>query len=202
MDPEHYPRVSTILRDMGLVRPYPEGVPAVEWGRARGTAVHKAIHLYEQGLLDPLTLHADVAGPFQSYLAFKKDTGYEPEAVEEPVVSTRLRVRGTPDTYGPFPTERAILDVKCSKQPDFEGAAFQLAAYALALAEPYTCRMCVSAAQFGPCTCLPLALPRRYVLQLGDESYRVHDVTSAEAASIFEAACRVWWAQRTKLVLP
>lgn len=191
MEPEHYPRVSTILRDMGLARPYPEGVPAVEWGRARGTAVHKAIHLYEQGLLGDLwTLHEDVRGPFLSYLAFKKDTGYQPEAIEEPVIHAGLRYRGTLDSRGDYHGSPSILDFKCSKQPDLEGAAYQLAAYAMTICtlDPVD-------------TCWASALPR-YVVQLGEDSYRVHNVTSRDAASIFEAACRVWWAQRTKLVLP
>jgi hypothetical protein len=180
-----YPRVSTILRDMGLCKPYPEGVPAVEWGRARGTAVHAAIHFYERGLLDPPGLHPDVAGPFAAYLAFKKDTGYEPEAVEEAVVHRGLRYRGTLDSRGEYAGNQAILDFKCSKQPDLEAAAYQLAAYSSAWT--------ATAYPSGIYDDDP-APHRRYVVQLGEESYRVYDVTSGEAASIFEGAVRVWWA--------
>ena len=179
---ELYPRVSTILRDMDLVKPYPEGVPAVEWGRARGTAVHLAIKLHEEGMLDAASLHKDVAGPFAAYLAFKEATGYKPQAFEEPVYHDTLRYRGTLDSRGdcdfgggPAP---AILDLKCSKQPDLEGATYQLAAYAIALDDPW---------------------PSRYVIQLNDESYRIHDVTSGKAVRIFEAAAIVWHAQREGL---
>lgn len=183
-----YPRVSTVLREMGLSKPYPEGNPNVEWGRARGTAVHKAIELYEAGLaLD--TLHPDVLGPFTSYLQFKDEVGYIPLAWEEPVVHPGLRYRGTLDSRGVYKGEMAVFDFKCSKQPDLEGAAYQLGAYALALA---------STDAEGPGTPF-VDLPPRWVVQLGEDSYRVHDVTSVQAVTIFEAAVTVYWAQREKL---
>lgn len=195
-----YPRVSTILRDMGLAKPYPD-LPAVEWGRARGTAVHKAIQLYEQGALDETCLHPDIAGPFKAYQAFRGDTGYHPEAFEERVCHDGLRFRGTLDSRGachrlsgltPGGSCRVrpntidgpcILDFKCSKQPQLDAAAYQLGAYALAL-EPE---------QFHD---ERRPFPPRYVIQLGDEGYRIHDVSSDKAIEIFACASRVWWAQR------
>jgi hypothetical protein len=186
LDPaaEFYPRVSTILREMGLSKSYPEGNPAVEWGRARGSAVHKAIALYEAGaVLGPL--HPDVQGPFAAYCQFKDETGYKPEAWEKPVYHTGLRFRGTLDSRGIVEGTMAILDFKCSKQPDLDGAALQLGAYASAWASFFLPSM--------------VTLPSRYVIQLGEESYRVHDVTVTEAVSIFEAATIVYWAQREGL---
>ncbi len=179
-----YPRVSTILADSGLSKPYPDGVPAVEWGRARGTAVHKAIALAQEGLLDETRLHPDVAGPFQAYKAFVADTGYQADAWEEPVYHDALRLRGTLDSRGrgrftlTLEGYEAVIDFKCSKQPDLEAAAYQLAAYAMALDG------------ISPTTMLP-----RFVVQLGDEHYRIHDVTNPKAITIFEAACIVWHAK-------
>lgn len=171
-----YPRVSTVLRDMSLSKPYPE-IPAVEWGRARGKAVHKAIELYERGVLDVSTLHEDVAGPFQGYLAFKKETAYEPKAFEDAIYHDGLRFRGTLDSRGCFHGvgETDILDFKCSKQPDLNAAAYQLAAYAIGL----------RGIEEQP-------LASRFVIQLGDGSYRIHNVTSERAIEIFQAAVTVW----------
>jgi len=184
MEEAEYPRVTEILRDMGLSKPYPEGVPAVEWGRARGSAVHRAIELWEASALDTARLHPDVEGPFQSYLKFKMDTGYTADAVEKPICHATLRYRGTLDSQGVYKGDMAILDFKCAKQPDLEAAAYQLGAYALA-------------EQNGK----PFPLPR-YVIQLGEDSWRPYDVTSPEAVSIFEGAVRVWWAQRERLTFP
>ena len=178
-----WPRVSTILKDMGLVKPYPEGVPAVEWGRARGTAVHLAIRYLEEGCLDETTLHPDVAGPVRAYKAFKQDTGYQPKAFEEPVAHPGFRFRGTLDSRGVYLEHHAILDFKCSQRPDLDAARYQLAGYAIA------------------CWALTLDKPLwdeafpRYVVQLGEETYRVHDVTSNEAIEVFAAAVKVWWAR-------
>ncbi len=176
-----YPRVSRILVEMGLRKELPD-LPNIRWGRARGHAVHKAIELYERGELDPSTLHPDVRGPFAGYLAFKADTGYRPEAVEEAVVHRGLRYRGTLDSRGKYEGEMAVLDFKCG-EPDKQAAAYQLAAYAMA--EPFL-----------------LAVAPRYVVQLREDSYRVHNVTSDEAVQVFEAAAILWWAQRERLVLP
>ena len=185
-----WPRVSTILKDMGLVKPYPEGVPAVEWGRARGTAVHLAIRYLEEGCLDETTLHPDVRGPVRAYQAFKRETGYQPEAFEEAVAHAGLRFRGTLDSRGALGRMPTILDFKCSKQPDLTAAAYQLAGYSVALAHTINS----TAPRYVHESSL-LWGGKALVIQLGDESYRVHDVTSLEAADIFEAAVKVWWAR-------
>jgi hypothetical protein len=180
--------VTDILKAMGLTKPYPEGVPAVEWGRARGKSVHQAIALFEEGE-DLGPLHADVRGPYDQYLRFRETTRYVPRTFEHPVVHPRLRYRGTLDSEGVFGGGEAVLDFKCSKQPDLQAAAYQLAGYALALA----------AMEEAAAPGATAILRRCYVIQLGEDSYRVHEVTSSVARSVFEAAVLVWWAQREKL---
>jgi hypothetical protein len=165
---------------MGFSRPYPD-LPIVEWGRARGKAVHKAIELYEAGELDETSLHPDVHGHFQSYLAFKEDTGYSPSANELPVFHDGHRYRGTLDSYG-YLTRNGkwgslvIVDFKCSTKPDLQSAAYQLAAYAEAIPGP--------GAPF---------VEARLVVQLNKDKYKIHDVTSEKATEIFLAAVKVWW---------
>lgn len=177
-----WPRVTEVLRDMGLSRPFPD-LPAVRWGRDRGRAVHRAIQLYEEGKIGGTTrLHVDVAGPVRSYMRFKEETGYAPLAVEEAVCHAGLRYRGTLDSRGAYEGGPSILDFKCSDRPDLSAAAYQLGAYALAwqAQEPWDC----------------VDLPARYVIQLREESWRAYEVSDPEAVTIFESAVRVWWAQR------
>lgn len=182
-----WPRVTELLRLMGLAKEFPD-LPAVRWGRDRGRAVHMAIELFEQGELDETTLHPDVLGPFAAYQAFRRDTDYEPVAFEEPVSHALLRYRGTLDSRGHLDGRSVILDFKCSKQPDLEAATYQLAAYAAAWAH--------TEALDTPIT---EPLPPRYVVQLMDESYRIHDVTSSAAVRVVEAAAVLYWAQREGL---
>lgn len=167
---EFYPRVSTVLRDMGLTKPYPE-IAAVEWGRARGRAVHRAIELYEDGILDETNLHPDVAGPFEGYKKFKHECHYTPEAWEEAVYHDVLRFRGTLDSRGTCGVRRMLVDFKCSKQPDLQAAAYQLAAYGL---------------------CNDNSVMAPIVVQLLDGSYKVHHVYSEDAITIFSGAVRLW----------
>lgn len=191
MSVETYPRVTEILKAMGLSKDFPD-LPAVRWGRDRGRAVHRAIELHESGDLDPATLHEDVRGPFASYLLFKAETGYTPLAFEEPVVHADLRYRGTLDSRGFYEGRPAILDFKCSKQPDLTAAAYQLGAYALAWAHE-TGMDAFNRDRLGD------GLPPVYVIQLGEESYRSYPVATTAAVDIFIGAVRVYWAQREGL---
>ena len=176
-----WPRVSTILKDMGLVKPMPEGLPALEWGRARGSAVHAAIALYEAGSLDPASLHPDVVGCFEGYLRFKLEQEFLPLAVELPVQHDSLRYRGTLDAHGTVKGGGTVLvDFKCSKQPDLTACAYQLAAYGLTFKAP-------DAPEEQWCVSLR-----------SDGTYRLWDVWSMKAEEVFMAAVTVWWAQRER----
>ena len=178
---DEWPRVSTILRDMNLAKPYPPFVPHIEHARLRGQAVAEAIRLHELGQLDPGQLHPDVGPRFVSYLAFRRL--FQPVDVERKVSSPTLRVRGTLDAVGYWrdlvPQQPIIVDYKCSDKPDLDAATYQLAAYALL--------------QFPALA--PDAVPT-FCIELREEGYRIHDCTSPDAAHIFTAAARLWWAQR------
>lgn len=176
---EAWPRVSTILKEMGLSKRYPDGIPALEHARARGSAVHKAIELYEAGTLDVDRLHPAIAPYFRGYLAFKAGEGFQPVDIELPVAHATLRYRGTLDARGTLTADdgaRVLVDFKCSKQPDLTACTYQLAAYDMA--------------SDGGCS------DRRLCVALGEECYRVWDVLNPAADVIFEAAVRVWWAQK------
>lgn len=174
-----WPRVSQILTDLGLRKPVPD-TPATRWGRARGTAVHRAIQLHAQDALDPTTLHDDVAGCFAAYLRFRKDHDCVLEGVEMPVFHTLLRYRGTLDAYGVVDANRVILDYKCGERADLDGATLQLAAYSMALDPP-----CHHGGWI--------------VLLRPEGSYQVTKRHLSKAADLFTAAVTVWWAQREGL---
>ena len=176
-----WPRVSTVLRDMGLAKPYPPFIPHIEHARLRGQAVAEAIRLHELGQLDRGPLHPEVGPRFVSYLAFRRL--FHPVEVEREVSSAELRVRGTLDAAGYWrdlvPQQSIIVDYKCSDKPDLDAATYQLAAYAL-LRFP---------------TMPPGTVPT-FCVELREEGHRIHDCTSPDAGHIFTAAVRLWWARR------
>lgn len=102
-----------------------------EWGSEfamqRGRAVHHAIHLYEQGVLDWNTVDERIKGYMRAYEKFRQEMKIEPIATEEIVYSKAYGFCGTLDMR----TERMVFDFKTGVKSFTHG--MQLAAYVSAL---------------------------------------------------------------------
>ncbi len=117
------PSVTRILQDMQLVRPY-EGDP---WYGVRGSAVHLATHLLDQGTLDWTTVDPAIKGFVEAYAEFKEREGWEFEHSEERLSNYKYKYCGTPDRFMP------LIDIKCGDSHE----PLQLEAYAELIRENY-----------------------------------------------------------------
>ncbi len=115
-----------------------------EDGREVGKAAHLGCRFYDEGRLDWASLEtprgateraarlmAKVRGRVQSYVAFRKDTGFEPDLIEYVTYSEALDVAGTIDRTGTFPPSPVIwlIDLKGGAVQEWHGE--QTAGYTL-----------------------------------------------------------------------
>jgi hypothetical protein len=104
-----------------------------EWARDRGSAVHRAIQLYEAHDLDMSTIDEYVRPFFNGYLKFRGEYDWHPEHSELHVWSNRHQYAGTLDGVGKSRGIKTILDYKTGQLTKAVG--IQLTGYALAHAE-------------------------------------------------------------------
>jgi hypothetical protein len=104
-----------------------------DFGRRRGSAVHKAIEFMLDGSLDLNSIDPKISGYLDAYRAFAEDTGFEVLEVERKVWSPTRRYAGTLDQVGDLNHRRAIVDVKTGKLEPATG--IQLTGYADAYQE-------------------------------------------------------------------
>jgi hypothetical protein len=124
-----------------------------------GTAVHRAIELYEDGTLDMTALDPAIEPRLSAYLAFKSDADVFPDAREQVVYNSLYGYCGRFDFIGDVNGEKAIIDWKSGLVNHV--VAMQLAAYAACQADPSSYA--------------------RYSLQLRDDgSYRLHPYKRAD----------------------
>ncbi len=117
------PGVTGIIRACGLM----DENGWNDYARERGTAVHKAIELYEQADLDAASLDQVIIPYLDGWIAFKNDTGYESDTLEQMIYSPTYRYAGTLDQTGFIRCKTCVLDIKTgSFQPWW---ALQTAAY-------------------------------------------------------------------------
>ena len=128
---EPYPRVTQILRDVGLGADFSRVPQArLEYARMRGEALHLAIRYHHEGTLDEASLHPDVKPGFEAYLRFLADTKHEPIASEIELIHPAWQYQGHPDRIGFFNGgRRVLLDWKFTDGFKFLPTAYQLAAY-------------------------------------------------------------------------
>lgn len=126
-----------------------------EWARDRGSAVHRAIQLFEADDLDESTIDENVRPFFDAYLKFKAEYRWEPLESELHVWSARHQYAGTADCVGRTHGTKAIVDYKTGQLTPAVG--IQLTGYALAHAE---CRHSVITKLLG-------------VRLVGDGTYRI-----------------------------
>ncbi len=168
------PSVSEILQATGLMQSYRGLAPE---HAQRGQALHEAIRLDAEGVLDPTSLHPEILNGYAAYRRFLAETDHVPVASEVEVVDTARGFCGHIDRIGHHggDSHRALYDWKFSNQPDLKGARYQLAGYALLDGD-------------ADVAC--------YVVNLRkDGTYRLHDVTDAESREVFLAALKVYRAR-------
>jgi len=109
---EVLPSVTEILAPLNDLSRVPADV--LDTARARGKAVHAAVEQLELGRIDWATLSDEVAGYLTGWVAFKNDTGWVSDAVEQPLYCTAPRYAGTPDLIGQLGGVRTVLDLKAT----------------------------------------------------------------------------------------
>lgn len=164
-------------------------VEALELALARGTAVHKAIELEEEGTLDPDSVDHRVLPYLSQYRLFRASTRFQVMHCELPVASRTYGYAGTLDLLGELHSSVQTLDLIDVKT----GAALpvtvgpQTAGYAEAVRE--TLRV-------------PLGRRiRRFALHLTPRSFKLEPLRNDAAdRAMFLSAVNLWrWTRENKL---
>jgi len=74
-----YPGVTSVIRTAGLMGWMPDD----DWYLDRGHAVHSACELWDKGTLDEDALDPQIRPYLDAWRAYRRDTGYHAENVEE-----------------------------------------------------------------------------------------------------------------------
>lgn len=120
------PNVTGILKDVGLI----DGKWFTDFARDRGTAVHMATAMHDEGTLDSATVDPRIEGYVAAWVLFRKESGFVPTLVEAVVANQTPRYAGTLDRAGLMGGDAGkscILDIKTGAIPAW--AALQTAAY-------------------------------------------------------------------------
>ena len=102
-----------------------------DWGRERGSAVHKAIEYHNDGDLDYDSLDPNIVGYFDAYLKFKEQKRWFPSESELHVYDSVRGFAGTLDALGIMKNLVTIVDFKTG--PLTRAVGLQLSGYAIAL---------------------------------------------------------------------
>lgn len=104
------PRVSAILRMSGLCADN-DRVP--QWALDRGSAVHAATALDDQGRLDESSVVPEIAGHLAAWRKFRREMSATPIEIEKAVKHSALGYRGTLDRVMAWGPDRWVVDIKC-----------------------------------------------------------------------------------------
>ena len=75
-----------------------------EYSRTRGTYVHAARHLDDNGDLEESTLDPVIAPYLEAWRRFKRESGFVVDQSEIPLANALYKYAGKPDVIGHFPT--------------------------------------------------------------------------------------------------
>ena len=115
-DGEVVPSVNQILSDMGFQQGY-ENIPAY-YGR-RGTLVHEASVMLDQGTLDMDSLDPRLAPFLLAYQRFCTERDYQPYAWEERFYQSSYEYAGTVDRYAFVDGDPTVIDLKTSSRSHY-----------------------------------------------------------------------------------
>lgn len=173
VDGVRVPSVTEVLWMTGFVDFSGIPVSQLEAARERGHLAHAAVAEFETL---GATLVSDEIQPYlAAYQLFKKQTGFEPELVETPLVSKRHDFAGTLDLFGPLYGDDTLLDLKTSAVVA-SWVGMQLAGYGVLVREnmPHVARVKRAALRLLP-----------------DGTYRLDPFKNVEDRGDFLAALRV-----------
>lgn len=134
---EPIPSVSQIIRFMRL--PEFDFVQRNEAAMLRGTHVHEATHLFDEGRLDWTTVNDEVAPYLAAWMNFCAEHGYQPFCGEQIVCNDAPLYGGKYDTVGLMRGHEypALIDRKTCLQPHTcKWWELQLEGYAACMREP------------------------------------------------------------------
>jgi hypothetical protein len=124
LDGKKIPSVTEILKDAGWI----DTTWYKQSGTDRGTAVHEATEFIDRGDLDVEDFKSEPwYGYIEAYMAFKRETGFEPVYIEEQLAHPEWKYAGTLDRIGKIAGEVILLDIKTGAAANWHG--IQLAAY-------------------------------------------------------------------------
>lgn len=131
LDDQVVPSVTGILRASGLIDF--GGIPerTLADARERGTAVHRAIHYYNESDLDVAWFRRTFpayAGYLNAWMLFREQRHFVPLMNERRIASRRYRFAGTLDCLGLLDGALVLVDFK-SGNPQDVAADLQTAAY-------------------------------------------------------------------------
>lgn len=125
------PSVTTILADCGLI----DTTYFNELAAWRGSLVHLACQLHDEGDLDESTLDPALIPYLTAWKSFKLETGWFAYQIECPRRSSLHGFVGTPDQIGAFPNGEYLTDLDIKSGEAHYSTKFQTAGYTLLAAE-------------------------------------------------------------------
>ena len=166
VDGQKWPSITQILTAEGFIDPefY------TEYGRQRGSLLHKVIHWHVIGELDESSVAPELQGRYSAWLAFEQDTGFRSIEVEKPAISELYRFAGIPDHYCRIFGKEAVIDAKSGGKEAWHG--LQTAAQEILIGK---------------------SLPR-YSLHLKENGkYKLEPHTDRTDRQVFLSAAACWW---------
>lgn len=126
------PSVTQILSEVGRYKDIDRDV--LMHAGQRGTYVHQACMLYDDGDLDRESLDHALKAYVDGWVKFRSDTGFVPSQSEMVVYNPNDLYCGRIDVIGEYPDKRrALIDIKTQSVADPDMWGMQLAAYAEAI---------------------------------------------------------------------
>lgn len=171
------PGVTTVLQSVGMVDYSCVDRDVLEYAQTRGTYVHKACELYDEGDLAEDKLSDGLKPYLEAWKRFRLESGFTPTHIEEYSYHKSYLYAGTADRVGKVNGKSAIVDIKPPmSKPWWQ---IQTAAYAMIW--------------------FPEHVPFRIAVSLHpDGTYRAHRHTDPKDKHIFLSALAVhnWKANR------
>ena len=117
------PSVTQVIKSAGLV----DDTFYDDYSCQRGSAVHLATALYDEGTLDESTVADEIKGYLVGWVKFLKESKFKPEAIEKRLSHQIYSYAGTIDRIGLLNGRQVICDIKTGALMPTVGV--QLAAY-------------------------------------------------------------------------